>query len=109
VASLGFQMSAPLLHSGMLFKASLPVCLALFMGLAFANLEKRKHRATSTEQTTELQQYKAALVVFSIFVVSMLHPRCVAHVNRWRVHDWHVNVRNLLFCLSEAPRCILLK
>ena len=63
-------------YPNMALKASIPLWLILFASLAFFYL-RRKSAAADEKGLERIAGYKAAVIVFTLFMLNVLHPRCV--------------------------------
>ena len=74
--NVGAKSPTSMLYLSTLFKATLPMLAIATMVVSVVFVAKRKRLATSNEQTQLLQEFKAGIIVFVIFLITMLHPRC---------------------------------
>jgi hypothetical protein len=65
-------------YKNMVLKASIPLALGLFATGAFSYLNRRSRAAHDEATSTRLADYKSAVIVFTLFMLNLLHPRWVA-------------------------------
>ena len=65
-------------YKNMVLKASIPLALGLFATGAFSYLNRRSRAAHDEATSTRFAEYKSAVIVFTLFMLNLLHPRWVA-------------------------------
>ena len=58
-------------------KASIPLCLFLFAVGSLSYLNRKSRAAHQEASLDRIANYKAAVIVFTLFMVNLLHPRWV--------------------------------
>ena len=62
-------------YKNMVLKASIPLALGLFATGAFSYLNRRSRAAHDEATSTRFAEYKSAVIVFTLFMLNLLHPR----------------------------------
>ena len=64
-------------YTNIALKASIPLWLMLFASGALFYL-RRKAKVADAEDLERMLKYKGAVIVFTLFMLNILHPRCVS-------------------------------
>jgi hypothetical protein len=64
-------------YTNIALKASIPLWLMLFSSGAFIYL-RRKAKVANAEELERISGHKGAVIVFTLFMLNILHPRCVS-------------------------------
>jgi hypothetical protein len=72
-------------YPNMALKASIPLWLILFASLAFFYL-RRKSAAADAKELERIAGYKGAVIVSTLFMLNVLHPRCVYRSTSMSLH-----------------------
>jgi hypothetical protein len=75
VHNLGLEPGSTF-YPNMALKASIPLWLILFASVALFHL-RRKSVVADTKELERIAGYKGAVIVFTLFMLNILHPRCV--------------------------------
>jgi hypothetical protein len=72
-------------YPNMALKASIPLWLILFASLAFVYL-RRKSSVADAKELERIAGYKGAVIVSTLFMLNVLHPRCVYRSTSMSLH-----------------------